>query len=337
MGNVAALPAKSVNRTILLACAAYALLLAAFWLVARHFDLEVRIQGHMASSFTAFALLLAPYWFFGFGAAGMLQRFLTNRAVRALIPGLLFVPYLIFSVPRGELRWGYAVVLFSIPIAIAALFEFLPPGGVRPAIGKLCWQDVIVLAVVGLPVEFGWTRGGFSHPGLSALPKILLMDSALYGFLVLRRLEGVGYDFRARVHDVLIGLRECSFFAPIVIVLGIGIGFIVPHGGIPAPSSALAALLVTFFFVAIPEELFFRGLLQNLLEKRIGYRGSLFVTAAIFGLSHFNKPLPFNWRYVLLATIAGVFYGRAWHDRRRLLSSATTHTLVDVIWSLWFR
>jgi membrane protease YdiL (CAAX protease family) len=337
MGNVAALPAKSINRSILLACAAYAFLLAAFWLVARHFDLEVRIRGHMASSFTAFALLLAPYWFFGFGAAGMLQRYLTNRVVRALIPGVLLVPYLVFSVPRGEFRWGYAVVLFSIPVAIAALFEFLPPGGVRLAIGKLCWQDVIVLAVLGLPVEFGWTRGGFPHPGLSALPKILLMDSALYGFLVVRRLEGVGYDFRARVRDVLIGLRECSFFAPIVIVLGIGIGFIVPHGGIPPASSALAALLVTFFFVAIPEELFFRGLLQNLLEKRIGYRGSLFVTAAIFGLSHFNKPLPFNWRYVLLATIAGVFYGRAWRDRRRLLPSATTHTLVDVIWSLWFR
>jgi hypothetical protein len=186
-------------------------------------------------------------------------------------------------------------------------------------------------------VEFGWTRRSFPHPGLSALPKILLMDSALYAFLVVRRLEGVGYDFRARARDALIGLREYCFFAPIVIVLGIWIGFIAPHGGMPQASSALAALLVTFFFVAIPEELFFRGLLQNLLEPRLGYPGSLFVTAAIFGLSHFNKPLPFNWRYVLLATIAGVFYGRAWHDRRRLLSSATTHTLVDVIWSFWFR
>ena len=38
-----------------------------------------------------------------------------------------------------------------------------------------------------------------------------------------------------------------------------------------------------------------------------------------------------------VATIAGIFYGRAWRDRHRLLSSATTHTLVDVIWSLWFR
>jgi uncharacterized protein len=137
----------------------------------------------------------------------MLQRFLTNRVVRVLIPGVLLIPYLIFSVPRGEFRWVYAVVLFSIPVAIAALFEFLPPGGVRPAMGKLCWQDVIMLAVVGLPVEFGWMRGSFQHPGLSALPKILLMDSALYGFLVMRRLEGVGYDFRVRARDVLIGLR----------------------------------------------------------------------------------------------------------------------------------
>ena len=337
MGNIAALPAKSVDRTILVAGATYALLLVAFWFVARHFDLEVRIQGHMASSFTAFALLLAPYWFFGFGAAEMLRKRLTNRAVRVLLAGLLLAPYLIFSVPRSEFRWVYAVVLFSIPVAIAALFEFLPPGGVRPALGTLCWQDVIALAVVGLPVEFGWIRGSFLHPGLSALPKILLMDAALYGFLVVRQLEGVGYDFRARVRDMVIGLRECSFFAPIAIALGVWVGFIAPHGGVPPASSASAALVVTFFFVAIPEELFFRGLLQNLLEKRIGYPSSLFITAAIFGFSHFNKPLPFNWRYVFLATIAGVFYGRAWHDRRRLLPSATTHTLVDVIWSLWFR
>ena len=74
-----------------------------------------------------------------------------------------------------------------------------------------------------------------------------------------------------------------------------------------------------------------------MLEKRFGNAASLLITAVIFGLSHFNKPVAFNWRYVLLATIAGIFYGRAWHDRRRLFSSATTHTLVDVIWSFWFR
>jgi len=330
-------PAKSAKGTFLTACAGYGALLCAFWLVARHFDVESGIQGHLTSSFAAFALLLAPYWFFGFGAAEMLRRGLTNRFFRVLVAGLLFLPYLIFSFPRGEFKWTNAAVLFIIPVAMAALFEFLPAGVSRPAAGKLYWQDVVVLAVAGLPVEFGWLRGAFPHPGLSALPKLLLMDSTLYAFLVVRGLEGVGYDFRIRVRDVFIGVRECGLFAPIVLALGLSIGFLAPHRGLPSPSSASAALLVTFFFVAIPEEFFFRGLLQNLLEPRVGPAASLFATAMIFGLSHFNKPLPFNWRYVLLATIAGVFYGRAWRDRRRVLASAITHTLVDVIWSLWFR
>lgn len=45
----------------------------------------------------------------------------------------------------------------------------------------------------------------------------------------------------------------------------------------------------------------------------------------------------FHWRYVLLAMLAGIFYGRVWRSSRRVLTSAITHTLVDVTWSLWFR
>jgi uncharacterized protein len=322
---------------IFMACSGYGLLLVVFWVAAIHFDIETRIGGHMASSFTAFALLMAPYWFFGFGAAETLNRSISNHAVRALLPGLLLVPYLIFSIPRGEFRWACAIPFFGIPVGIATLFEFLTPQAILNTRANLCWQDVIALGAVGLPVEFGWISRSFPHSGLSALPKLLLVDAALYAFLVVRRLEGSGYDFWPRLRDLAIGLRECGFFAPIAIVLGIWLRFITPHGGMPSVATASAALLITFFFVAIPEELFFRGLLQNLLEPRVGYRVSLLITAIIFGLSHFNKPHSFNWRYVLLATISGIFYGRAWHDRHRILTSATTHTLVDVIWSLWFR
>ena len=52
--------------------------------------------------------------------------------------------------------------------------------------------------------------------------------------------------------------------------------------------------------------------LWNLLERRWGRMGALCATAVLFGLSHFNKGAAFNWKYVLLATIAGIFYGRAW-------------------------
>ena len=57
-----------------------------------------------------------------------------------------------------------------------------------------------------------------------------------------------------------------------------------------------------------------------------------------FGLSHFNKRAAyFNWRYVLLAAIAGLFYGRAWLRERRIGASAVTHATVDSVWSLFLR
>ena len=99
----------------------------------------------------------------------------------------------------------------------------------------------------------------------------------------------------------------------------------------------LLALVVVFFLTAVPEEIFFRGILQNLLEGSYGKRTALVVASIVFGLSHFHKGAAFNWRYVILAAIAGIFYGRAWRAQKQLFASASTHTLVDVVWGLWFR
>jgi hypothetical protein len=38
-----------------------------------------------------------------------------------------------------------------------------------------------------------------------------------------------------------------------------------------------------------------------------------------------------------MAALAGIFYGRAWRQERRVGASATTHALVDATWSLWLR
>jgi CAAX protease family protein len=328
--------ARISDRVSPVASLLYAIALVAFWLLAQHFSLSARI-GHFTSTFTAFALMFAPFWFFGFGLADRLRSRLITRTARILTAALLTLPYLIYALPRGEFRWTFFLVFLAIPVGASALFQLLPPGGADPASPKICWQDVLILAVVGLPIEFNWFYGAFPHQGLNSLPKLLMVDAALYAFLVARPLENVGYDFRPRPRDLFIGLRELVLFAPIVITLGIALHFITPHGGLPRASTAASALLITFFFVAIPEELFFRGLLQNMLEARLGRARSLRIAAVIFGLSHFNKPGPFNWRYVLLATIAGIFYGRAWRDRQRLLTSSITHTLADVLWTLWFR
>jgi membrane protease YdiL (CAAX protease family) len=133
-------------------------------------------------------------------------------------------------------------------------------------------------------------------------------------------------------------LRELIFCAPIVIALGLSLGFLHFHGYWPRLPQLAGAFLFTFFFIAVPEELFFRGWLQSLLERRMGRYPALFLTAALFGLSHWNKrAVHFNWRYVLLATLAGIFYGRAWRQERRVGASAITHASVDTIWSFWLR
>jgi hypothetical protein len=156
--------------------------------------------------------------------------------------------------------------------------------------------------------------------------------------MALRQLDGIGFDLRLRLRDAGIGLRELALYTPLALALGLGLGFLHLHSGWPGIAPITGAWFFTFFFIAVPEELFFRGWLQNLLERRLGRTPALLLTAVLFGLSHFNKrAVLFNWRYVLLAAVAGIFYGRAWRQERRLGASAITHASVDAIWSLWLR
>jgi membrane protease YdiL (CAAX protease family) len=198
------------------------------------------------------------------------------------------------------------------------------------------WRDGFILLLLGLAVDLRWFESAWPA-GLRALNELFLVDAGLYGFLAIRKLSGTGFDFHLKWSDWKTGLRELFFFAPPVIVLGLALGFIHPHRNLPGIGSALLRWVAIFFFTAVPEELFFRAWVQNLLERRLGRRAALIIASVLFGLSHFNKrSAHFNWRYVLLATIAGIFYGRAWREHRRVPASTITHASVDWLWGLWF-
>jgi len=167
--------------------------------------------------------------------------------------------------------------------------------------------------------------------------KVFLADVALYCFLVARRLDDMGYSLVPSPVTAWIGIREWLFYFPFALLIGETLGFIGFHRTLPPVGTAIGAVLVTFVLIALPEELFFRAILQNLLETRMGRTAALIFASVLFGLSHFNHGSAFNWRYVLLATIAGIFYGRAWRAQRQIFASVLTHTLVDAAWSLWFR
>jgi membrane protease YdiL (CAAX protease family) len=297
-------------------------------------------------------LTLAPF----LAAAFFPTRFAAHvralpRAARLLCPSLLAIPYLLVAGPAGIFRWSWFALYALLPVAIALLLSRAAQADPDLPNQRGRWQDFLVLAILGLSVDLRWFQSAWpAH--LIVFNKVLLLDLGLYGFLAIRPLTGVGFDLRLRPRDFTTGLRELLLYLPIALALGLSLGFLHFHGLWPVSAlagldhwgiwSSIAAIPIawffTFFFIAVPEELFFRGWLQNLLERRLGRTPALIVTAILFGLSHFNKrAVQFNWRYVLLAAIAGIFYGRAWRRNRRVAASAVTHASVDAIWSLWLR
>jgi membrane protease YdiL (CAAX protease family) len=280
-------------------------------------------------------LILVPM----LGAAFLPER---TRALRyslprfALIasPALLCIPYVLVALSFRVLHLGWLGLYALLPVSIAVLMDRAREADAQH-VGN--WRDFAVLAGLGLAVDLRWFEPAWPA-GLAALGKMLLLDAGIFGFLVVRQLEGVGFDLRLRSRDVWIGLREFGNFAVIGIPLGLGFGFLHFHAQWPSPLRVAGAYVFTFMFIAIPEELFFRGWLQNLLEQRLGKTIALAVTAVLFGLAHWNKrTATFNWRYVVLAAIAGLFYGRAWRAQRRVGASAVTHATVDTLWSIWLR
>jgi hypothetical protein len=273
-------------------------------------------------------LAVSPMLWAAFCAEGFARK--TGRlpmGVRVVLPGLLCLVYALVAFERGIFEWRWFAVYLLLPIAVAALLAF--GGGV--------WQEFLVLLVLGLAVDLRWFEPAWPR-GMAVFNKMVLLDAGIWGFGAVRRLEGVGFDLKLRAWDLRVGVREFLFYAPLAVLLGLALGFLHTHARWPEGWRLPVALVFTFFFIAVPEELFFRGWMQNLLERRVGRGWALGVTAVIFGLSHFNKrAVHFNWRYVLLATMAGVFYGRAWRQERRVGASAVTHTLVDTVWSMWLR
>jgi len=242
------------------------------------------------------------------------------------------VPYLLVSISAHIFHWQWFALYALLPVAITSL---LMRAAADPT-QRGDWRDAFILLVIGLAVDLRWFESAWPS-GLRALNELFLVDAGLYGFLAIRKLSGTGFDFHLHWSDWKTGLRELLYFTPPVIALGLALGFIHPHRNLPGIGGALLRWIAIFFFTAVPEELFFRAWVQNLLERRLGRRAALLAASVLFGLSHFNKrSAHFNWRYVLLASIAGIFYGRAWRENRRVPASTITHATVDWLWGLWF-
>jgi uncharacterized protein len=293
----------------------------------------LRVLSHPSVAVAALLTLVPFFW------AGFCPRVLERTRhwpiwLRMLAPALLGLPYALVSGANGLFRWTWLGLYTLLPVLISLV---LYSASMADPEQQGEWRDFLILIFLGLAVDLRWFEPAWG-PGHAIFNKILLLDAGIYGFLAIRQLRHVGFDLRLRLRDLRVGLLCLAGYAPIGAALGLWLGFLHFHAIIPSGGRVPLAWLFTFFFIAVPEELFFRGWMQNLLERRVGPVRALLITSALFGLSHFNKRAAhFNWRYVLLATLAGIFYGLAWRHERRVGASSITHASVDTIWSVWLR
>jgi uncharacterized protein len=253
-----------------------------------------------------------------------------GAALAPLIPLFAVLMYTIGVTTNWKMALigaGYAV----LPALLVASSAGKPPGTLA---------DYLAAIIVWLPVEFRWMYRLFPYPAqlTHTLTILLALSTGVAAFVLLRRLEGVGYAIEWRRGFAGSVLVHFGIFAAIAVALGIRIGFLKYDASVARLRSLPLSVIGILFFTAWPEEFLFRGVLQNLFQRTFKNQWTgLALASVIFGLSHiFHAPYP-NWKYVALATIAGLFYGHTWMKTKSLFPAALVHALVDILWHILFR
>lgn len=293
------------------------------------------------SGFLPFAFLLLPYILFS-------SRFFTDLyrtklgpsvALKLIFPAYLTAVYSVFTAMSSSFNFELFIKLlvwFAVPCLIYALSVSRSD--------EISFKDILVAFILWLPIEFGKLAGfdivfnkDIVIPALPfAAPAI-----GLYLFVILRNLPDVGFSFKLKASDFRMAGLGLLMLAPLLIPLGTLLGFIRFSTLDLNVWKTLELLLGIYFMVAIPEELLFRGIIQNLLMKSfLGKFGKLLplsIAAVIFGLSHWNNFNPPDWRYVVLASIAGMVYGFVYIRTGKTTASALVHCGVNFLWAVLFK
>ena len=219
----------------------------------------------------------------------------------------------------------------AIPAAVVLVAKSRggPPG----------WLDLVAVLCLWAPFDTGLIKDIWTWPppnGAFIMNTVLAVDLAALVFFAFRGLDGMNLKFRLSSRDALVVIAAVAGFLALAVPFGLATGFIAFNPDLGSPIKVAGTLASVFFFIAVPEEILFRGLVQNLLAKKLKRSGAaLVITAIFFGLTHINNTPTPDWRYLTLAAVAGIFYGETYRRTRSILAPALVHASVDSIWTLF--
>lgn len=251
-----------------------------------------------------------------------------------LLAASAVVPWVIYSLPAGEARLPAFLLLLLIALGISFWYAALPAA---PAVDALF---LIALAAVYLSGAFDWIYlSPIPKQPVSVMGKLMLIRTAAPAILVLRGHVNAEFRFLPNRGEWMTGL---IWFIPALPV----VGFVYWALGLVRwrmhPLNVLLAIgtfVGILWAVALPEEFFFRGLLQQWLERWTGRASvALLAASAIFGSAHlgFHRIFP-NWRWAIVAAVLGLFLGLAWRNARSVQASMVTHALIVTVWRVFLQ
>jgi membrane protease YdiL (CAAX protease family) len=197
--------------------------------------------------------------------------------------------------------------------------------------------DLVVWLVLFVPLDLRWsyTLWPKHHEGAYAFWAVAVAYLAALGWGGERALPSLGHRPPV-LRDLGVGFAALLGFGAIAIPVGLATGFLhrpsAQHFDVGRSLLEAVGIVIT---VALPEEIFFRGVLDGGLKPLFKSPwASLAISSLAFGLMHWPRSDDLRERliYASLAAVAGVFYGLAFRVGRGLPAAVLCHTAVDWVW-----
>lgn len=253
-------------------------------------------------------------------------------ALVALAPA----PYLLYSAPAGVFRVESMVAIWVGSAVVCGWFRWF---------GRRRATDLLFLLLMAAPLVFKGFALVYDRPLLNLrlefLGQLLWIRLGVLAVLHQRPERGIHFGFWPTGAEWRTGLIYGVAGAAAALPAAWAVGFIqagVWKGALVTAGVAAGTFLGILWVVALSEEFFFRGLLQQWVEQVTGRAWvALGVTSVAFGAVHLGfRGFP-NWEFAGLATAMGVVYGLAFRAGGGIRAAMVAHAVVVTVWRVGFR
>ena len=261
----------------------------------------------------------------------MVRDALAGNSLPGYLVASALLPYLACCAGAVQFQLLSFVKLAALALALGLWYRVLPAHPLA---------DVGFLAMV-VAVKVGRYAGPiypvpFRGVEIGVLGDLALLQIAVMVLMLERRVPETGYGFWPTAKDWRIGGLHFLYFAPV----GLSLALALKAVQFAKPADPLKLLLYFFAWLmvlALAEEFFFRGVLQQWLEEWMKSRGgALLLTSILFGAVHlWFRQFP-NWKWVIVAGTLGWFCGRARNQAGSIRAGMVTHTLAITAWRAFF-